>query len=197
MLKLRVKQVIYQSRYNDNIKRPRPQDAQLEILRIYASCRKIQKRVSGPGVRCWRYVVHVFENTPKSLVVQGRAQLEHSSHIVKVGVEVTCFHFNPWRILNETTEPGGLFGTVPQKSWHPGKSAKLDDVIQLNSGEVRTHASHETTRTWENFNKRGTKMALLSGELWLIANNSKIFANENKSIVNTLGLCKHFQIYLF
>ena len=24
------------------------------------------------------------------LVVQGRAQLEHSSHIVKVGVEATC-----------------------------------------------------------------------------------------------------------
>ena len=34
--------------------------------------------------RCWRYVVSVFENTPKNLVVQGRAQLENSSHIVKV-----------------------------------------------------------------------------------------------------------------
>ena len=165
VLKLSVKQVIYQSRYNDNIKRPKPQDTQLGILKIYTSCRKIQKRVSGPGQRYWRYVVYIFENTPKNLVVQGRAQLEHSSHIVKVGVEATCFHFNPRRILNETTEPAGLFGTIPQKSWHPGKSTKLGHVSQLNCGEVRTHASHETTRTWENFNKRGTKMALLSGEL--------------------------------
>ena len=50
--------------------------------------------------RCWGYV-STYENTPKSyhisplivaatLVVQGRAQLEHSSHIVKVGVEATC-----------------------------------------------------------------------------------------------------------
>ena len=104
MLKLSVKQVIYQSRYNDNIKRPKPQDTQLGILKIYTSCRKIQKRVSGPGQRYWRYVVYIFENTPKNLVVQGRAQLEHSSHIVKVGVEATCFHFNPRRILSETTE---------------------------------------------------------------------------------------------
>ena len=29
-------------------------------------------------------------NTTKYLVVQGRVQLEHSSHIVKVGVEATC-----------------------------------------------------------------------------------------------------------
>ena len=37
----------------------------------------------------------VYENTIKKfpqlyLAVQGRAQLEHSSHIVKVGVETTC-----------------------------------------------------------------------------------------------------------
>ena len=29
------------------------------------------------------------------LVVQGRVQLEHSSHIVKVSVEATCQHSNP------------------------------------------------------------------------------------------------------
>ena len=32
----------------------------------------------------------IFENTTKKLVVQGRVQLEHSSHIVMVGVEATC-----------------------------------------------------------------------------------------------------------
>ena len=49
--------------------------------------------------------------------------------------------------------------------WQPGKGAKLDRVIQLNCGEVRTHASYKTTRTWENFNNRGTKMILLSDKL--------------------------------
>ena len=47
----------------------------------------------GPQVQervVWSYVVSAFENTTKNLVVQGRVQLEHSSHIVKVGVEATC-----------------------------------------------------------------------------------------------------------
>ena len=35
--------------YNDNIKRSNPQDTQLGILKIFAFCRKIQKRASGPG----------------------------------------------------------------------------------------------------------------------------------------------------
>ena len=36
-------------RYNDNIKRPKPQDTRLWILKIYAFCQKIQQRSSGPG----------------------------------------------------------------------------------------------------------------------------------------------------
>ena len=39
---------------------------------------------------CWGYVVSAFENRTKNLVLQGRVQLEPSSHIVKVGVEATC-----------------------------------------------------------------------------------------------------------
>ena len=122
------------------------------------------------------------------LVVQGKTQLEHSSHIVNVGVEATCLHFKPWRIMKETTKPAVPFGTMPQELWHPGKDAKLDRVIQLNCGEVRTHAS---------FNNRGTKLILLSDELWSIANNSKSFTNGSKSIIrNNLGLYKRFDIYL-
>ena len=45
------------------------------------------------------------------------------------------------------------------------KGAEPDRVIQLNCGEVRTHASYKITRTWENFNNQGTKMILLSDEL--------------------------------
>ena len=41
---------------------------------------------SAEGLRsrrehCWSYVVSVFENTPKNLVIQGRVLLDHSSHI--------------------------------------------------------------------------------------------------------------------
>ena len=35
--------------YNDNIKRPKPQDTELGILKIYAFFRKIQKRASSQG----------------------------------------------------------------------------------------------------------------------------------------------------
>ena len=46
-------------------------------------------------------------------------------------------------VQKETTEPAGPFGTMPQGPWHPGKSAKLHHVIQLNCGEVHTHASYK------------------------------------------------------
>ena len=59
----------------------------------------------------------------------------------------------------------GPFGTMPQEPRHPGKGAKPDHVVQLDCREVCTHANYKTTRTWENFNNRGTKMILLSDEL--------------------------------
>ena len=74
-------------RYNDNIKRPKPHDTQLGILEIYTFCLKIQQRASGPGESVGGVMQYVYENTPKNLVVQGKVQLEHSSHIVKVGVK--------------------------------------------------------------------------------------------------------------
>ena len=100
-------------------------------------------------------------------------------------------------LLKATTEPAGPFGTMPYEPWHSEKGAKPDCIIQLNCGEVCTHASYKTTRTWENFNNQGTKMILLSDELWLITNNSKSFANRSKSIIrNNLGSWKHSEIYL-
>ena len=84
-----------------------------------------------------------------------------------------------------------------QEPCHSEKGTKQDGVIQLNCGEVHTYASYKTTRTWENFNNWGTKMILLSDELLLIASNSKSFVNGSKSIIiNNLGLCKYFEIYL-
>ena len=100
----------------------------------------------------------------------------------------------PWRILKETTEPADPFR---YKLSHPEKDAKPDRVIQLHCREVHNHASYKTTRTWENFKDLGTKIILLSEELWLIANNPKSFANESKLIIgNNLGLCKCSESYL-
>ena len=90
MLKLRVRQVNMSQRYNDNIKRQKLQDSQLGILKIYAFLGLLSRR------KCyWHYILSVFENTPKNLMVQGKVQLEHNSHIVKVVVKATCLHFNP------------------------------------------------------------------------------------------------------
>ena len=82
-------------------------------------------------------------------MVHGRAQLEHSGHIVKVNVKATCQYFKLWHIFKETTKSAGPFGTMPQEPWHPGKGAKPDFVSQLNCGELGSRASYKTTRTWE------------------------------------------------
>ena len=48
-LKLRVKQITYKSTIQtDNTNRPKPEENQLRILKIYAFCRKIQQRASAP-----------------------------------------------------------------------------------------------------------------------------------------------------
>ena len=93
MLKLKVKQVIYEyicAKEIDNIKSSKPQDNQLRILKKLS----ILSENSAEGIRsrrqrCWGYVVSVFENTSTNVVVQRRAKLEHSSYMVKAGVEAT------------------------------------------------------------------------------------------------------------
>ena len=63
---------------------------------------EIQQRAAGPGesaagALCLSLRIHpkVAASLPLKLpriylVVQGKAQLEHSSHIVNIGVEATC-----------------------------------------------------------------------------------------------------------
>ena len=75
-------------RCNGNIKRPKSQDTQPGILKIYAFCQKIQQRtLRSRRECCWHYLyVHsicLWEYTQKLQgKVPGRAQLEPSSHIV-------------------------------------------------------------------------------------------------------------------
>ena len=71
--------------YNDNIKRPKSQHSAWDLKNL---C--ILPENSADSAECWSYIVSAFENTARNLVVQGRVQLEHSSHIIKISVEVTC-----------------------------------------------------------------------------------------------------------
>ena len=170
----------------DNIKRQKPQDTQLGILRISTFLGKIQQRASGPKESAGG----LWEHTEKGS--DSRVELDHSNHIVNVGIKATCLHFNPWSILKEESELASPFGTMPQEPRLPGKCAKLDHVIQLNCRELCTHRSYKITRAWENFNNRGTKVIFLWEELWLISSNCKSFGNGSNSIArNNLGLCEH------
>ena len=123
-----------------------------------------------------------------------KGQLEHISHRVKASLEAKFQNFKHWPILKEMTKPAGPFGTMPQEPWHPEKGAKPDCIIQLNCGEVHTHAVLKPGNGGVQPRK---KMILLSHELWLVSNNSNSFAMRSKSIIRSnLGLCKHSEIYL-
>ena len=89
-------------RYDINTKRTNPKENQPGIQKFYAFCQKIQPRASGSGesaagvtylsVRTHAKSCRIFplKVAATFLVIQGRVRLEHSSHVVKVGVEATC-----------------------------------------------------------------------------------------------------------
>ena len=47
---------------------------------------------------------------------------------------------------------------MPQEPWHPEKGAKPDCIIQLDCGEVGTHASCKTTWILENLTTEEQKL---------------------------------------
>ena len=57
-------------RYKGNIKRPKPQDTQLGISRVYAFCRKIQQRASSPGESTGGVMYLSLGIYPKTLVLK-------------------------------------------------------------------------------------------------------------------------------
>ena len=82
---------------------------------------------------------------PKNLVVQGKVQLEHISHIVKVHVEATSLaEYNPWWKKPNWQAHYELFHRNPD-------ILVRDHLIQINYKEKHTHASFKTARTCENF----------------------------------------------
>ena len=50
-------------RYSGNKKRPKLEEIQPGILKIYVFCQKIQQSSLAPGEHCWCYVF-IYENTP-------------------------------------------------------------------------------------------------------------------------------------
>ena len=182
--------------YYDNIKKPKLQDthSSRDLKNLHILPENSAEGFMSRRKHCESYIVSVFENIPQNLLVQGRVQLEHISHI-KIGVQATYFKtsFSPWRILKETTKLAVPFGTLSQETWLPRKLAEPDRIIQLNCREVCTHASWKITRTRKNFNNREARMIFLSDELQLIANNSRCFVNRIKPIIRSnLDLFKHF-----
>ena len=65
-------------RYNDNTKRPKSKENQLEILKIYAFCQKIQQRASGLGESAVGVLIYLWEYNRKvaaSSPLEGAATL--------------------------------------------------------------------------------------------------------------------------
>ena len=107
------------------------------------SCALPENSAEGLGSKrdcCWCYIISVFENTPKDLVFQRRVHLVfqsrvHSSHIVKVGVEVKCLHFNPWRILKELNKPAAHLELCHRN--HDILQYVLNQIALYNNSTVR------------------------------------------------------------
>ena len=53
-------------RYNDDTKRPKSKENQLEILKIYAFCQKIQQRASGLGESAVGVLIYLWEYNRKA-----------------------------------------------------------------------------------------------------------------------------------
>ena len=76
--------------YNNNIKGQTPRYSARDRKNLRILLENLAEGLGSREEQCWSYVVSAFENTTKNLVVQGRVQLEHSSHIVKVSIKATC-----------------------------------------------------------------------------------------------------------
>ena len=125
-------------------------DTQLVILKNVGILRENSTEGLGsrrvlPGLRIclWEYTQKV---TATLLNGSRKGALENSSHIVKVGVEVTYQYFKPWQMLKETTTGG--------PNWEPslnrillsnstaGKCAPMQVIKQPEHGKTLTKWSY-------------------------------------------------------
>ena len=71
-----------------------------------------------------------------------------------------------WRIQSNRQVHLELFHRNPDTLRRARHTAKPDHLIQVNYWEVHTHASCGTASIWQSFKHWGTKLFLLSDELW-------------------------------
>ena len=88
MLKLRVKQVIYESNILWQYKKAKAAYSARDLKNLRILPENSAEGFMSRRQHCGSYIVSVFENISKNLLVQGRVQFEHISHI-KIGVEAT------------------------------------------------------------------------------------------------------------
>ena len=109
MLKLRVKQVTYES--NILWQHKKAKAARYSAMDLKNLCILPENSAEGFMSRrkhCGSYIVSAFQNIPKNLLVQGRMQLEHISHI-KVGVKAT---------YTKTSTPDPYWRKQPNRQSH-------------------------------------------------------------------------------
>ena len=133
-------------RYNNSIKRPKPQDTQLGILQIYAVCRKIQQRALVPGestagVRQYQSLrIH-----PKNLWYKEG----HSWSIVVTQLKLVSMLHAYTSILTyiEENDQPADFKLCHRNPDIFGKGAEPNRIIQLNCREVQVIKQPEHGRT--------------------------------------------------
>ena len=81
-------------------------------------------RVQG---RAPTHVLDWLISSPKSCPLKTNRSWEKALIvIVLVGINATCLHFMPRRILkNPEYELAGPFGTMPQEPWHPKRASAM------------------------------------------------------------------------
>ena len=104
----------------DNIKRLKPQDTQLGILRIYVFLENLAEGQESRRERWWSFRVSVFENTPKNLVDQGRLQFPQDFE-------------------------GRLWKKVSLRLWNTGMVSSRASLTSLGEGAFLTLVGHPSS----------------------------------------------------
>ena len=141
------------------------------------------------GQRAARYSARHLKNLdifPRKLTrgpqVQERELLElqicYWEYSQKTNFEI---HLPLSYILNETTKPVVHLELCHRNSDTMEKVLNRVELFNSNVGKcalMQVNQVSKTTITWESFHNQGTKVSLLSDELWLIDNSSKNFPRK-------------------
>ena len=187
-------------RYNGNTKRPKLQDTQLGILGILPE--NVAEGLGSRREHCWGYI-SVNENIPEKLWIYQKSchtflikvvlTLLNGSRKSAVGALGVIWLSSVLRLHANTSSQDVYRREQPNQWAHLELCQRNLDILEMVLKQIVLSNSTamvcppmqvvKKNRSWGNFNNQGTKMILLSHKLWLIANNSKSFADGSKSII--------------